>query len=447
MLPSSKALEPLLKHIIMKEHIRLKLHKSLSTLAVPHWQDFLSDEVTAPSKIHPDIDAVLAKYNIPVWVTKEYKFDGVDWKQEELESGLNRVYRLIVQKDIPIPEQTILEISILPIVETIEIGQVVESKLPDIYASEMSMTINCHARQAIGLDIAHQLFTRGDPQIIIAVLDTGVELDHPELTDALLAGDDFVHIIDGAGQFIGKHLGYDHCPDDEVGHGTHVTGIIAAKGETAPVGIVPQCRILPVRVLGTMKSGNKRVGAGLIDNINSGLKWAIDQGADVINMSLGIKHTGGGFPHQEIVDYAQRKDVTIVAASGNDGLEKPYYPGAFPYVITVGAVDERGEIANFSNYSKVDIVAPGTNVFSTWVEKKYGFSSGTSQAAPFVSGAVAMLKSYALQKWKHRLSDSQIKHILQHTADKIDPKFKHQKAGFGRLNLPDALRMLNYKLN
>jgi subtilisin family serine protease len=72
------------------------------------------------------------------------------------------------------------------------------------------------------------------------------------------------------------------------------------------------------------------VGAGLIDNINAGVKWAIDQGADVINMSLGVQYTGGGLPHEEVVEYARRKGVTIVAASGNDEQEALYYPGAFP---------------------------------------------------------------------------------------------------------------------
>lgn len=91
----------------MKEHIRLKLHKSFSTVGVPHWQDFLSDAVTAPSSVHPQVDAVLAKYNIPVWVTKEYQLSGNDWERAELESGLNRVYRLIIQKNIPIPKEAV----------------------------------------------------------------------------------------------------------------------------------------------------------------------------------------------------------------------------------------------------------------------------------------------------------------------------------------------------
>jgi thermitase len=214
------------------------------------------------------------------------------------------------------------------------------------------------------------------------------------------------------------------------------------------VGVVPECKVMPIRVLGAMQRGSKRVGAGLVDNINTGIKWAIDHGADVINMSLGIQQTGGGLPHQEVVDYAQQKGVTIVAASGNDGKEQLYYPGALPHVIAVGAMDEQDGIPPFSTYGKqVSFIAPGTNIYSSYLNGNYAFSTGTSHAAPFVTGAVALLKSYALKQRNYRLSDSQVKHILKHTADKVDTRFKHHKAGFGRLNLADALRLLNYKLS
>jgi subtilisin family serine protease len=196
-----------------------------------------------------------------------------------------------------------------------------------------------------------------------------------------------------------------------------------------------------------MQRGEKRVGAGLIDNINVAVKWAVDQGADVINMSLGIRHTGGGLPHEEVVDYAKRKGVTIVAASGNDGTEDLYYPGALPHVIAVGAFDADGEVAGFSTYGKqVSFVAPGTDIYSSYLDHAYAFSSGTSHATPFVTGAVAMLKSYARKKGA-RLSDAKVKHILKHTADKVDAGFKNRRAGFGRINLLDAVRWLEDKLN
>ncbi len=174
--------------------------------------------------------------------------------------------------------------------------------------------------------------------IVVAVVDTGVDLAHPNLRAALLPGFDFVDILDGQADFIGDKLGADEIPDDEVGHGTHVTGIIAATGDGAPAGVAPGVRVLPVRVLATMDRNGDRIGAGLVDNINSGVKWAIDHGANVVNMSLGVRHEGGGLPHREVIDYAARRGMTIVAAAGNDGQEVFDHPGAYPSVIAVGSM-------------------------------------------------------------------------------------------------------------
>ncbi|MEL6440780.1 MAG: S8 family serine peptidase [Cyanobacteria bacterium J06621_8] len=431
----------------MKQHIRLKLRQAVSDARFPYWQNILKTKENAKTHLYPSIDRILEQYQVPIWVTQEYSPYNGNWDTAELATGLNRIYRLILQHNQKIEPQLIQELARIPLVEEVQVGAIGQVDLPQLLPTQMSIATDRRSREAIHLDEAHQLFTLGHPEIAIAVLDTGVSLDHPEYESNLLPGYDFVDIINGASKFVGDYLGYDDDPEDEVGHGTHVAGIIAARGVGMPVGVVPRCRILPVRVLGAMQRGRKRVGAGLVDNINSGIKWAIDQGADVINMSLGIQHTGGGLPHQEVVEYARSKGVTIVAASGNDGAEQLYYPGALPYVIAVGAVDELGNMAHFSTYGKqVDLVAPGTNIYSTYLHRDYAFSTGTSHASPFVAGAVAMLKSYALQKRGQRLSDGQVKYLLKHTADRIDNRFKHRKAGFGKLNLIDALRLLEYKL-
>jgi subtilisin family serine protease len=189
------------------------------------------------------------------------------------------------------------------------------------------------------------------------------------------------------------------------------------------------------------------VGAGLVDNINTGIKWAVDNGASLINMSLGIKHSGGGLPHSEVIEYARRNGTTIVAAAGNDGSDNKYYPGADPYVIAVGAHDTEGIVTGFSTYgAHLTVVAPGTNIYSAFTNNTYAYSSGTSQASPFVTGAIALLKSAALQKGVD-LKDHQIKYLLKHTADKSHPQFKNLKEGFGKLNIADALRLLTYKIN
>ena len=348
----------------MNPHIRLKLKRNIPTLDLPYWQEILTDKTISVTKTHPDIDRILSKYKIPVWATKEYNPTSKNWTQAEIASGFNRIYRIILQQNTQIPPDAIQDISRLPIVEEANLGAIGCTDLPSIMSAQMSATTDLRSRNAIYLEAVHQ-FTVGSPNVIVAVLDTGVSLTHPEIKDSILPGYDFVNIIDGAGKFVGDYLDADEIPEDEVGHGTHVAGIIAAKGKGMPQGVVPNCKILPVRVLGAMQRGSKRVGAGLVDNINSGIKWAIDKGADVINMSLGIQHIGGGVPHQEVVDYAERKGVTIVAASGNDGTEKLYYPGSLPYVIAVGAFDEMGNVAPFSTYGKLDFVAPGTCLLYT----------------------------------------------------------------------------------
>ncbi len=290
-----------------------------------------------------------------------------------------------------------------------------------------------------------RLLTKGSPAVKIAVLDTGVNLNHKELESKITDPADFVNIqgLDTT-EFIGDTADNDNVPEDEVGHGTHVSGIIAGKGIEMDEGVCPNSKIMPVRVLATMKSGNKVVGAGIIDNINTGIKWAVDNGADIINMSLGIRHAGGGLPHDDIIKYAISKNVTIVAASGNDGSPEKYYPGALPGVIAVGAVDHSGNVTDFSSYgAEITVVAPGLNIYSSYSNNTYAFASGTSQASPFVCGGIGLLKSYARQYGKN-LSNDTIKHILKHTSDKIDSQWRNQKAGYGLINLADAFKLLHY---
>jgi subtilisin family serine protease len=438
----------------LKPHFIIKLHQpAAATNQIPHWVDAIAAKTGGSRQLVPAIDAILASKSVPVWVTREYPTAGREWSTAEIKHGLNRIYRLILHDDRQLPKTLIRDISLLPEVSYARMGDVAVAELPKAHAlADGKATANSGtdraSRDAIRLPEAH-LSSQGDRRIVIAVLDTGVDVNHDELVHAYLPGKDVVDIIDGADRFLGDFLGYDNDPEDTiVGHGTHVAGIIAAAGTHMPRGVAPQCRILPVRVLGAMKRGDKPVGAGLVDNINVGLKWAIDQGAEVVNMSLGVRDVGGGLPYKEVIDYARSKNVTIVAASGNNGSEDLYYPGAYPYVVTVGALDQdREQVAPFSTYGKqVDLVAPGTDVYSSFLNNGYAFSSGTSHAAPFVTGAIALLKSFARAKG-HKLSDGKVKYIIKHTSDKVSSRYKHPKAGYGRLNIGDAMRLLRQKLN
>lgn len=429
----------------MKPHLVIKTTVPVAAPTV-YWEDALHSKRRVPDRFIPSVDQFLQKkYRLPYWLTYNFKPTTGEWSPEEVKAGFNRIYRLILRQNTQIPSDLINDLQVLPEVDYVRVGGVAHTDLPNQEISQSASLTRKYRPAHTYLSEAH-LFSKGSGAIKIAVLDTGFDLSHPEIRHALLPGKDFVNIINGAKGFIGDYLGFDNTPEDEVGHGTHVAGIIVGKGKKMPIGVVPECKIIPVKVLGALKRGEKVVGAGLIDNINNGIKWAVDQGADVINMSLGIKHKGGGLPHEEVIRYALQKGVTVVAASGNDGMPDKYYPGALPGVIAVGAADDQGQVAPFSTYGgHVSVIAPGMNIYSSFLNGKYAVSSGTSQAAPFVSGAIALIKSFALTNGKS-LADRQIKYLLKHTADKVSGQIKDIRAGFGNVNLLDALKLLQYKM-
>lgn len=447
----------------MKPHIRIVLKRPLPpdlAAAIPGWQSVIQSRAQAPSRFTPAIDRLLHQYNLGFVATYEFEpesnlsarrrllYPSVNWSEQELRSGMNKVYRLILRRDTTIPDMLLRQINLLPDVVSatpVSIAQIPLRPSFRVNSASLSRNSDQQSREFIRLSQA-QDYSRGRPDITIAVLDTGIDLGHPELKHSLLPGRDFVNIINGAEEFIGDFLEADSDPNDEVGHGTHVAGIIAAAGIAMPLGVVPKCKILPVRVLATMEQNGEAVGAGLIENIDAGIKYAVDQGADIINMSLGVVSSGGGLPHQEVIDYAEAKGVTVVAAAGNDGQEHRYYPGAFPHVIAVGASSSSGEVSAFSTYgTHVRLVAPGENIFSCHINGQYKFLTGTSHAAPFVSGALALLKSLALDQ-QYQLVDSQLKYLLRASCDRIDQRYHHPKAGFGQLNVLDAVRLLQFKL-
>lgn len=413
----------------------------------PYWQRAIDDKAGARRALTGEIGGLLERFGLPVWTTHEYRPAGIGWSPDERASGLDRVYRLILQHNREIPEGLIESIKLLPDVADARPGRIAATRLPDAtpVAAALSLRGDDAARRAVGLPEARKL-TRGEG-ITVAVIDTGVDLDHPNLKPRLIAGKDFVDILEGQSDFIGDMIGADDVPDDEVGHGTHVTGIIAATGDGAPEGIAPAVRVLPVRVLATMQRGGEKVGAGLVENINNGVKWAIDQGVDVINMSLGVRHDGGGLPHREVIDYAARKGVTIVAAAGNDGQEAFYYPGAFPSVIAVGSMGADGNPSIFSTYGpQISLIAPGEEILSTAIGGGFAHASGTSHAAPFAAGAAVLVHSLARRRGG-RLGAPIVKHILTDSADRLGARFRDRHAGFGRLNIADALRLADARLN
>jgi subtilisin family serine protease len=216
--------------------------------------------------------------------------------------------------------------------------------------------------------------TTGSRYAVIAVLDTGVDLDHPDLARKLLPGYDAVQ--------------HDGAPDDDSGHGTFVAGVAAASTDNGQgiAGAAPRSRLLPVKVLDA--SGN-----GADSDVIEGMEWAVTHGADVINLSLGGPRPSAAL--DQAVRSAVDRNVVVVAAAGNDGTTEPWYPAASPGAIGVGATDAGGEeLAWFSNAGEsVDVVAPGMGITSTTRNAGYATGNGTSFAGPLVTGTVALVRA------------------------------------------------------
>lgn len=278
--------------------------------------------------------------------------------------------------------------------------------------------------------------------VTVAVLDTGVDLNHPDLKANLVKGYDAI--------------AKNNNPKDMNGHGTHVAGIIAAvtNNRQGVAGVAPGAKIMPVKVLGEN-------GGGDLGSIIDGIQWATDNGAQVINMSLGGPIESPSWA--AAVKYAARKNVVVVAAMGNerDQGNPKNQPAATPGVIAVGATDPNDKITEFSSYGEwISVSAPGYAIKSTFptyscetykaykqnpeffppetkISLRYASVSGTSQAAPVVAGLVALMKAKNPQ-----LTPAQTRQILMKTAVDLGKKGFDEDYGAGRVDAAKALKAL-----
>lgn len=210
---------------------------------------------------------------------------------------------------------------------------------------------------------------------VVAVVDSGVDADHPDLAGAVLPGIN-TRVNRGDTSSPGR---------DVNGHGTHVAGVIAARADNGEggSGVAPEASILPIKVL-------DKYGGGWVSDVTEGIIWAVDHGADVINLSLGGDDSN---LIRSAVEYALGSGTVVVAAAGNEATDTPSYPAALDGVLSVAAIDSDGKPAGYSNYgSTIDLQAPGDQILSS-VPGGYETMSGTSMAAPFVSGAAALVHS------------------------------------------------------
>lgn len=271
--------------------------------------------------------------------------------------------------------------------------------------------------------------TTGSSNIIVAVIDTGVDQNQPALQGKLVSGYDFVP--------------NDTTTTDVVGHGTFVASIIAAgatsQSQSAISGIAPNVRIMPLKVTNQAEAADSNL-------IAEAIRYAADHGAKVINLSLGGPDASTDIA--SAISYALSKQVIVVAAAGNEGTSgNPIeYPASFPGVISVAAVSSRERVASFSNHNQyVDLSAPGVNIIGArsqynqicqpYPSQNYCVASGTSLASPYVAGTAALVLSV-----NPKLSVNQVTSILENTAQDLGTQGRDSYYGYGLVNAAQAVQ-------
>jgi hypothetical protein len=248
----------------------------------------------------------------------------------------------------------------------------------------------------------------------VAIIDTGIQLDHPDLQGNIVSGYDFVNDNDNA--------------MDDHGHGTHVAGIVAAlQNQTGIIGSSHSARLMPLKVLNS-------TGSGYVSDVAKGIYWATDNGARIINMSLGT--TVDSDVLKKAVNYAANKGVLMTGAAGNDSGAPCSYPAAYGAVICVVATDSSNKLASFSNIGG-ELAAPGASNYSTFLGSTYRYLSGTSMASPHVAGSLAIVGEAC-----PTCSASELRNILTETAVDLGEEGYDIIFGHGLVDLVSAIETL-----
>ncbi len=259
----------------------------------------------------------------------------------------------------------------------------------------------------------------------IAILDTGIDYNHPDLDINYSGGDNFITLD------VNNH---DPMDDSYNSHGTHVAGVIAAEFDGAGVvGVAPEASIYAVKVL-------DGAGFGSISSIVAGIEWAIANQVDIVNMSMGVASNS-----QLLSDACAAADaagILVVAAAGNNYGGAVLYPAALPSVVAVGATTIYDEISSISPVGpEMELTAPGLNVYSTQAGGSYGFLGGTSQAAPHVSGLAALLLSAGMTDvdGDGLVNGRDVRLLMHDTAVDLGVPGFDEHYGYGRISVENAL--------
>ena len=322
-----------------------------------------------PTTVSPALRQTITQNQIIVRFAPDSSSEARENYIESLQGTIQQEIPALNTLVIAMPETTAPD-ALLPslLIESTEPDYLVSAQI-DVPTSDPHYA-DQWALPAIGAPTAWADLTPDEPMMTIAVIDSGICANHPDLQGRILPGYDFVDD--------------DNTPQDELGHGCSVAGVIAANADNGIgiAGVAPNTSILPLRVLDAS-------GIGTYSDVAAAIVQATDSGAAIINLSLGGPNASQLL--NDALDYALERDVLVIAAAGNNGTTQVLYPAAYAPVIAVGAVNQNMERSSFSNYGpQLDILAPGEAILSLANTDDYTSLSGTSLAAPHVSAAAAL---------------------------------------------------------
>ena len=369
------------------------------------------------------------------------------------EGALGNIYKIIIQDSSDIHE-LLNRLNKDPAVEYAQLNHIYQvDYLPDDPLLDQQWIVG-----TIGLAEAWDL-ERGSEEVLVAIIDTGIDDTHEDLAGSIwinpgedvngngaFDSDDVNGVDDDGNGYVddvrgwdftdapsfpdgGDYLGRDNDPSDEHGHGTSVAGIIGANGDNGfgIAGVAYDCPLINLRA-GTSQ--------GLLeeDDVASAIVYAVDNGAAVINMSFGDVVASPLL--QDVMRYAHSRNVVLVASAGNSASDAIHYPSAYNETISVGATTIDDVLASFSNWgATIDVVAPGVDLLTTKLSDQYGSFSGTSAAAPVVSGIAALLKSRHPQ-----LTNQDIRNIIVSATDDLGSANRDRYYAAGRVHAGRSLR-------
>lgn len=341
---------------------------------------------------------------------------------------INRKFKHLRAMTASLPEEEIAKLKNNPLVAYVQEDVLIQmiDPLPAEYLESWGVS-------RIGSAIAHDASILG-AGVKIAILDTGIDYDHPELNPVFQSGISFVQDENGV------VTSPDPMDDSSSGHGTHVAGIIAsAMDGTGIVGVAPQAQIYAVKVL----DGS---GFGMVSWILSGIDWAIEQQVNIINMSLALSADSPGLAAlEEACQTAWDAGILLVAAAGNTGGGAVTFPAGYDTVIAVGATDPCDSKSTFSAIGpEVELTAPGTAIPSTLPGGGYGPISGTSQAAPHVAGAAALVISAGMADLNSNgFINDEVRQKLRETAQDLGATGQDSSFGSGLVDAAGAVGLAN----